>query len=263
MMAVPIAIRPADTESLFDVGRRLNSLLEEAERQSTEGQLPESARSRLADVLDALRVKLSRKTERDPRSLFDLDEHLVELMDRVEEAAAESGEIPAELVQEVNDYLEAFRWKVDRIASYWRWQESMAAICGQEAERLAARKKAADGRVERLKGMLLAFMTSRRVKRLEGDKASIGMQQNSTASLVIDNPLEVGECFCETAIRFTKTEFQELLYQLPEGDLRTRLEALLKGDGWQINGSAVRASIVNGSPVTGARLVKGHHVRVR
>src|SRR6187431_1680768 len=110
MMAMPIAIRPAEAESIFDVGRRLNILLEEAERQATEGQLPEGERSRLADVLDALRVKLSRKTERDPRSLFDLDEHLIELMDRVEEAAAESGEIPAELVQEVNDYLEAFRW---------------------------------------------------------------------------------------------------------------------------------------------------------
>ncbi len=85
-MAVPIAIRPAEAESIFDVGRRLNSLLEEAERQTTEGQLPESARSRLADVLDALRVRLGRKTERDPRSLFDLDEQLVELMDRVEEA---------------------------------------------------------------------------------------------------------------------------------------------------------------------------------
>src|SRR5262245_20830025 len=98
MMAMPIAIRPAEAESIFDVGRRLNSLLEEAERQAAEGQLPESARSRLADVLDALRVKLSRKTERDPRSLFDLDDHLLDLMDRVEETAAENGEIPVELV---------------------------------------------------------------------------------------------------------------------------------------------------------------------
>ena len=72
----------------------------------------------------------------------------------------------------------------------------MAAICGHEAERLAARKKAADGRVEQLKSMLLAFMMSRGIKKLEGDKASIGMQQNSTASLVIDDPLQVGECFC-------------------------------------------------------------------
>ena len=69
---MPVAIRPAEAESIFDVGRRLNSLLEEAERQAVEGQLPESARSRLADVLDALRSKLGRETERDPRSVISL-----------------------------------------------------------------------------------------------------------------------------------------------------------------------------------------------
>jgi hypothetical protein len=201
--------------------------------------------------------------ERDPRSLFDLDEHLVELMDRIEDAAAEGAEVPPELLQETNDYLEAFQSKVDRIAGYWRWQESIAGICSQEVDRLNARKKAAEGRLNRLKNMLLAFMMSRGVKRLEGEKASIGMQQNSASSLVIDDPLQIGECFHESAVRFTKTEFQELVYQLPEGDLRGRLEAVLKSDGWQVNGNAVRASIVNGSPVIGARLVKGHHVRLR
>jgi hypothetical protein len=199
----------------------------------------------------------------EPQSLFDIDEHLAELMDRVEEATAEGAEIPADLIQEVNDYLEAFRSKVDRIAGYLRWQESIAAICGAEAERLSARKKAAEGRIERLKGMLMMFMMSRGLKKIEGDKASIGVQQNSTASLVIDDPLQIGECFWENLIRFTKTEFQEIVYQLPEGGLRRRLEVLLTGDGWQINGSAVRASIVNGAAVAGARLVKGHHVRVR
>lgn len=262
-MDVPIGIHAADAESLFDVGRRLNKLLEEAERQATEGQLPESARSRLVDVLDTLRARLGRKAERDPRSLFDLDEHLMELMDRVEDACAENGEIPDELVREVNDYLEAFRWKVDRIGIYWRWQESISAICGQEGERLAARKKAADARVERLRNMLLAFMMPRSMKKLEGEKTSIGMQQNSTASVVIDNPLEVGASFRENTVRFTKTELQELVCQLPVGELRTRLETVLNGDGWQINGSAVRAAIANGFPVPGARLVKGHHVRLR
>ena len=262
-MAVTIAVPQTGAESLFDVGRRFHTLLIEAEREAAGGQVAEDARQRLANIVEALRTHLLHKTERDPRSLFDIDEHLVELMDRVEEAVGESGELPPELAQEVNDYLEAFRSKVDRIAGYWRWQESMAWICGEEAERLAARKKAAEGRVERLKNMLLAFMMSRGIRKLEGDKASIGLQQNSTASLIIDDPLQVGECFSENAIRFMKTEFQEVVYQLPHGELRQRLEGILKQDRWQVNGSAVRASIVNGAPVMGARLVKGHHVRVR
>ena len=121
--------------------------------------------------------------ERDPRSLFDLDERLIELMDRAEEAA-ERETIPEDLLQEINDYLEAFRNKVDRIAGYWRWQESIAGICGAEAERLSARKRAAEGRVTRLKDMLLYFMMSRALQRLEGEKASIAMQPNGMASLV-------------------------------------------------------------------------------
>jgi len=109
----------------------------------------------------------------------------------------------------------------------------------------------------------LAFMMSRGVKRLEGDKAAVGLQANSMASLAIDDPLQIGECFFEKSLRFTKTELQEIVYQLADGQLRQRLEAALTTEGWAIDASAVRFAITNGSNVSGARLVKGHHVRLR
>ncbi|MCZ2077711.1 MAG: siphovirus Gp157 family protein [Bryobacterales bacterium] len=218
--------------------------------------------ARLADAVEALRSRVVRKPERDPRSLFDLDERLIDLMECAEEAS-EGGEIPQELIEEINDYLEAFRTKVDWIAGYWRWQESIARICGEEAERLSARKRAAEGRVSRLKDMLLAFMISRGLKKLEGERAAIGMRTNGMASLVIDDPLQIGERFFEKDLRFTKTELQEIAYQLADGELRRRLETALAGDGWEINGSAVRFALTNNSAVSGARLVKGHHVRLR
>ena len=200
---------------------------------------------------------------RDPRSLFDIDERLVELMDQVADVAADGQEPPSELIEEINEYIEAFHSKVDRIAGYLRWQESIAAICGTEAERLYARKKSAEGRVSRLKNMLLHFMLSRGLKKLDGERAAIGLQPNSAASLVVDDPLKIGECFFERSIGFTKTELQELIYQLPAGDLRDRLEAQLAEEGWQVNGNAVRAALANGAEVAGARLVKGHHIRIR
>jgi hypothetical protein len=202
-------------------------------------------------------------TVRDPRSLFDIDERLVELMDQVADAAADGQEPPAEIIEEINEYIEAFQSKVDRIAGYLRWQESVASICGSEAERLFARKKAAEGRVSRLKNMLLHFMLSRGLKKLEGERAAIGLQPNSAASLVVDDPLKIGECFFERSIIFTRTEMQELTYQLPAGDLRGRLEAQLAEDGWQVNGNAIRAAFANGAEIAGARLVKGHHIRIR
>jgi len=225
VMAIAVLAPPSPPESMLDIGKRLAGLLEQAEREAADGQLPDTVRERLTDTVEALRVRLSRKNERDPRSLFDIDERLVDLMDQVEDAVADGGEIPQELVQEINDYLEAFRTKVDRIAGYWRWQESIAAICGTESERLAARKKAAEGRLDRLKNMLLAFMLSRGAKKLEGEKAAIGMQANGMASLVIDDFSKLGGCFFENSLRLTKTEVQEVVYQLTDGELRRRLEA--------------------------------------
>ena len=261
-MAATLAAFPKTSESVFDVARRLAGLIDGAAAESVDGILPEGVRQRVADLVEALRKHLTLKPERDPRSLFDIDERLVDLMDRIEDAA-EMGEIPQELLQESNDYLEAFRMKVDRIAGYWRWHESIARICGEEAERLLARKKAADGRVNRLKGMLLAFMMSRGLKKLEGEKAAIGIQANGMPSLVIDDPVQLGERFLENSVRFTKTELQEAVYQLADGELRRRLETILSGDGWEINESAVRSAIVNNAAISGARLVKGHHVRLR
>ena len=83
------------------------------------------------------------------------------------------------------------------------------------------------------------------------------------ASLVIDDPLQIGECFFEKSLRFTKTELQEIVYQLADGQLRQQAGGRVGGDGWEIDGSAVRFAITNGSNVSGARLVKGHHVRLR
>jgi hypothetical protein len=111
--------------------------------------------------------------------------------------------------------------------------------------------------------MLLAFMLPRNLKKLEGDKASIGTQRNSTAALVIDDPLQIDEGFFERSLCFTKTQPKEFASQLPEGDVRRRMEAVIAGDGWEINGSAVRSVLTNNSAVQGARLVKGHHVRLR
>ncbi len=250
-------------ESVSGIGRRLIELLTEAEMSSADDQLPQNLQSRIVDSLDALRSRLATEAERDPRSLFDLDERLLDLMDRLEESTADGSEPSRELLQEITDYLESIRTKVDRIAGYWRWQESIAEICGKEAERLEARKNAANGRIERLKSMLLAFLLPRNLKRIEGQKATIGFQVNSTASLVIDDRSQIPAEFVEDTFTFNLTEARELVSQLPDGPIRRRVEAAIAGDGWEINNSALRAAITNSASVAGARLVKGHHVRLR
>lgn len=79
-------------------------------------------------------------------SLFAIDERLADLTDQAPGAAAEIGEVPRELLAEIDDCLEAFRTTVDRIAGRRLRRESIAAIRGKEVgRRPAARKKAAEG----------------------------------------------------------------------------------------------------------------------
>jgi hypothetical protein len=111
-MAIPALVTPATPASVFDIGKRLVGLLEQAEQECGDGRLPDTVRGRLADALEALRVRLAPSKERNPRSLFDIDERLVDLMDQVEEAVAGGGEVPEKLAQEIN--LELFRMKIDR-----------------------------------------------------------------------------------------------------------------------------------------------------
>jgi hypothetical protein len=79
---------------------------------------------------------------------------------------------------------------------------------------------------------------------------------------LVDDPLQIAEHFFERSIRFNKTELQEIVYQLAEGEVRRRLESALK-DGWEVNGEAVRAALVNQEVIPGARLVTGSHIRIR
>ena len=261
-VTMPGTVIPPE-ESVYDLGQRLSEILAECGQTASGGEVPEAIRDRVADIVEAIRRRIARRAERDLRSLFDLDDRFIELMDRADAESEEPGGVSETLLREITDYIEAFRNKVDRIAGYLRWQESIAAICAEEAERLAARKKAAAGRVTRLKAMLLAFMKSRGSKKLEGETSSINMQSNSNPSLVVDDPLKIGEAFYERDFRITKTELQEILHQLVDGELRRRLEHAIHSGEWKINTSAVRAAIMNSAGVEGARLVKGDHVRVR
>jgi hypothetical protein len=250
-------------DSVFDLAQRLAQLLADVSPQSPGGQLPDQLRERVADLADAIRRRTAKKADRDLRSLFDLDDRFIELMDRADDEISDSGQISEDLTAEMTQYLEAFRTKVDRISGYWRWQETIAQVCGEEADRLFARKKAADGRVKRLKGMLLAFMMSRGHRKLEGERTSIGMQRNSSPALVIDDRQQIADGFYQCQIHLSKAEVREFVERLDESELRRRLETLLKTGAWEVNEAAVRADLLNNFSVEGAHLATGHHVRIR
>jgi hypothetical protein len=88
-------------ESVFDLGQRLAQLLAGASQETSGGQLPDAVRERVADLAEAIRRRAAKKAERDPRSLFDLDERFIDLMDRADEEASASSEVSEALLREI------------------------------------------------------------------------------------------------------------------------------------------------------------------
>ncbi len=87
-MAVEICAANS-SESVFDIGQRLEALLNDARQESAGGAISETVLARPADMVEVLRSRLVQRTERDPRSLFDPAEPLIAALDRVEPMAEE------------------------------------------------------------------------------------------------------------------------------------------------------------------------------
>ena len=74
-----LAIVPGLPETTCSLSRRLAELLELSESEGTQGQLPDATREQATGLVEALRRRIVRKPDRDHRSLFDLDDRLIEL----------------------------------------------------------------------------------------------------------------------------------------------------------------------------------------
>src|SRR5258708_13592347 len=94
-----LAVVPVTPETVSGLSRRLAELLEQSEADGVQGQLPDATREQAAGLVEALRRRIVRRPDRDHRSLFDLDDRLIELMGRGEESAGPRGVISSELSQ--------------------------------------------------------------------------------------------------------------------------------------------------------------------
>ena len=198
-------------------------------------------------------------------SIFEIDEALDLLVQSAQEQAeANNGEITEELRNALVEYFEAFGYKVDRIANYIKAQKAEAETAGREAERLAARQKAAENREKRLKSMLVYYMAARELRQLRGSLNTITLQNNSQPSLVVNDISRIAKAFYRAKVDLAWTEWEEVLASLPPGPLLERLRA---GEGRAVQKELQRGvladALARGETVEGATLVKGQHVRLR
>src|ERR1035438_6817128 len=100
-------------------------------------------------------------------SLFEIDAELDGLLDEIEEYTEQKGEPPEELVARFQQFCSAHGEKVDRIGRFLRRMEAREQFCRSEAARLSDRARAAAGKVERTKNMVLYYLIDRELKERE------------------------------------------------------------------------------------------------
>jgi hypothetical protein len=93
-------------------------------------------------------------------SLFEIDVELDSLLDEIEEQTAQGGEPSGELVARFQQFCSAHDEKVDRIGRFLRRMDAREQFCRSEAARLSDRARAAAGKVERTRNMVLYYLNS-------------------------------------------------------------------------------------------------------
>ena len=156
-------------------------------------------------------------------SLFDFDAELDGLLDEIEEQTAH----PHGRFQQ---FCSAHDEKVDRIGRFLRRMEAREQFCRTEAARLSDRARAAAGKVERTKNMVLYYLMSRDLKAIEGREFTLRAQKNSQDSVRITDEAALPVAFRKIDARIGGVLWETVLANLPD-ELGKMLESAWKSQG--------------------------------
>lgn len=193
-------------------------------------------------------------------SLFEIDRELDLLLDEIQEALPnDSDDVPAELMAKFHAFCEAYSQKVDRIGYFLNLMESRAAYCRAQAARLSERARTAENKVERTKDMVLYYLRSRELRKIEGREFTLRAQKNSQDSVVISDEQEVPLRLREIEAKIPGHLWQDLLSKLPEDDAY-ELKACVRQ--MKPSNEAIKIAAAMQESVPGAEIRRGFHLRV-
>ena len=124
-------------------------------------------------------------------SLFEIDRELDDLLDRIEEEIETLGETPPELIDRFQVFCEAHGEKADRIGRFLRMMEARVQYCRTEAARLQERARCCDRKVTQTKNMVMFYIQSRDLKKIEGREFTLRIQKNSQDSVRLTDESQV------------------------------------------------------------------------
>jgi hypothetical protein len=192
-------------------------------------------------------------------SLFDIDLELDSLLEQMEEQVEAGGQPSEDLVARFHQFCEAHGEKVDRIGRFVRMMEAREQFCRSEAARLNDRARAAAGKVERTKNMVLYYLLSRDLKKIEGQQFTLRAQKNSQDSVRIVNEAALPLCFFRIDARIDGTVWQTILSVLPD-ELARIMESSIQDS--RPDNDAIKEAVARSEVVPGAEVRRGLHLRV-
>ena len=192
-------------------------------------------------------------------SLFEIDAELDGLLGEIEEQTAQGGEPAGEIVARFQEFCSAHGEKVDRIGRFLRRMEAREQFCRAEVARLSDRARAAAGKVERTKNMVLYYLMSRELKTIEGREFTLRAQKNSQDSVQITDELALPKCYCRIDVRIPGVVWETTLSLLPD-ELAKRLESFVQET--QPDNEAIKAAVAQDEVVPGVEVRRRTHLRV-
>ena len=192
-------------------------------------------------------------------SLFEIDVELDSLLDEIEEQTAQGGEPAVELVARFQQFCSAHSEKVDRIGRFVRIMEAREQYCRSESARLTDRARAAAGKVERSKNMVLYYLLSRNLKKIEGYQFTLRAQKNSQDSVRITDEAAVPKSYCRIHARIDGVVWETVVSILPD-ELAKALESSVQEI--RPDADAIKVAAVRNEHVPGAEVRRGSHLRV-
>lgn len=192
-------------------------------------------------------------------SLFQIDEELNCLIEQIQEEIAKAGEVSAESRSQFDRFLKVHRDKVDRIGHFLRSMDARALHCRAEAERLFDRARVSENKVLRTKAMVLYYLKSRNLERIEGIEFTLRIQSDSQDSVLIRDEEQLPLEYKRAHITINGATWAALLEAVPD-DLKRELRGGVKE--WSPDNQAIKQAAARKEEVSGAEVKRGDHLRV-
>jgi Siphovirus Gp157 len=192
-------------------------------------------------------------------SLFEIDCELDNLLDRIEEEIETLGEASPELIDRFQAFCEAHGEKADRIGRFLRMMEARVQYCRSEASRLQDRARRCDRKVTQTKNMVLYYLLSRELKKIEGREFTLRIQKNGQDSVRFTDESQVPMRLRKVEAIFDGQVWEEVVAAVP-CEMKHTLMASIRET--VPSNEAIKQAVQGGIPVPGAEVYRGNHLRV-